>query len=280
MPKAMRAFTALQVGYWAISATLIVVGLGALVGAVFIPSETSRFIASEIGVAILIAGIIAVAIDPFFKRQLAQDVFLAAFRHVLPSEFKDEIEKILKFDFIAEKQVWIVQIDKISDQVVLVTTTYERIIRNKTKSDKSAKAHYEVEDYKFPDGPTKIIECAIQYQTTSRQSSVQNDREHDVEVETDSLSIRPGEAATLSGKATQYRRINDSVYETFRDPIVNPQIRVVIDEAEFSHSITFGTHGDQTKDKYDNLYTLSGVYFPGQFMVVRWWPKPPPAIKT
>ena len=35
----------------------------------------------------------------------------------------------------------------------------------------------------------------------------------------------------------------------------------------------FGTPGDYTKSEYSNHYTLSGVYFPGQYMCVRWRPK-------
>ena len=103
---------------------------------------------------------------------------------MLPSEFREEVEKILRFDFIAEKQVWTVKIEKISAETVLVTTTYDRIIRNKTKINKSARAWYEAEDYKFPNGPTKIIECSIEEGMQIRQSSTQTDREHDVETKT------------------------------------------------------------------------------------------------
>jgi hypothetical protein len=56
-------------------------------------------------------------------------------------------------------------------------------------------------------------------------------------------------------------------------PIKNPVIEVSIDENEFWFDARFGTHGDKTKAEYNNRYTLDGVYFPGQFMFVRWWPK-------
>jgi hypothetical protein len=86
---------------------------------------------------------------------------------VLPPEFREEVEKILRFDFIAEKQVWTVQIEKVSDDVVRVTTTFEKTVKNKTKSNKPLGAHYEVEDYKFPNGQTQIIECGIEYTRTN-----------------------------------------------------------------------------------------------------------------
>jgi hypothetical protein len=183
----------------------------------------------------------------------------------------------MRFDFIAEKQIWTVQIEQQDEQSVFVTATFERTVRNKTKSNKHLEAWCEAEDYRFSEGKTKIVECSIQSEAETCSSSEQTERDHDVQVKTSQVVIKPDETATISGKITQYRRISDSMYETFRQPIVNPQIRVLIDEDKFSHDITFGTYGDKTKSKYENLYTLSGVYFPGQYMVVRWWPKAPKA---
>jgi hypothetical protein len=42
---------------------------------------------------------------------------------------------------------------------------------------------------------------------------------------------------------------------------------------DFEHLVEFGTADHKTKEAYSNRYTLSGVYLPGQFMWVRWWPK-------
>jgi hypothetical protein len=93
------------------------------------------------------------------------------------------------------------------------------------------------------------------------------------------IIVPPDKKARLWGRATQYRRTNGDVFETFRQPIVNPEIVVILDDKEFDHIVTFGTLGDVGKFQYGNHYTLSGVYFPGQFMVVRWWPKPSPQDK-
>jgi hypothetical protein len=40
------------------------------------------------------------------------------------------------------------------------------------------------------------------------------------------------------------------------------------------HYKEFGTVGDVEKAQLSNKYTLRGVYFPGQYMLVQWWPKP------
>jgi hypothetical protein len=105
------------------------------------------------------------------------------------------------------------------------------------------------------------------------RSAGQDIRAHDVESKTSDLTIPQNGVGKVWGKGTQFRRTNDSMYENFRVPTINPEIEVIINEEEFTHAIAFGTHGDWTKSKYKDHYTLSGVYFPGQFMWVRWWPK-------
>jgi hypothetical protein len=267
-----RTWTWPQIRYWVVVSAIAIVGLGFLIGAHFIPWNEARLIATEIGIASLVASILAGVVEPFFRGEFARDAFLAAFRYVLPMEFRAEVEKILKFDFIAEEQVWTVNIEKVNEEVVLVTTTYARTIRNKTKSNKPANAWYEAEDYQFAEGATKL-ECAIEYDSQILQSSTQTEKDHEIEAKTSDLMIPPDKSARIWGKGTQYRRINDSMAENFRFPIVNPEIEVILDEKEFSHAIAFGTYGDWRKSEYGNRYTLSGVYFPGQFMWVRWWPK-------
>jgi hypothetical protein len=262
--------------YWLICAALILGGAALATWGHYLPWEWSHAFVKELGTGAVIAGILAAVVEPHFRREFARDAFLAAFRRVLPNEFKDEIEKIMRFDCITQKQIWTVAIERVPQtDLVLVTTSFERVIKNKSKSNKTVNLWYETEDYKFPPGPTKIIECAIQGEDQDKpvRFSSQVALDHHVEGKTPDITIKPDKTARLWGRATQYRRENDSMYETFRMPIINPEIRVVIDDKQFAHDVTFGTYGDRTKAEFENHYTLSGVYFPGQFMVVRWWPK-------
>jgi hypothetical protein len=219
----------------------------------------------------------------FFRREFARDAFLAAFRYVLPSEFKREIERIIKFDLIAERQKWVVKIEKVDDGHVLVTTDIERVFRNKSNAPKPVYTYYEAEDYGFPHGPTRIVECGIQiggeeHTVTGPDISL----EHGRELKTETYHLQPGATAKIWGKTTQYRRVNDAMYETFRMPIVNPEIEVIVDDKVLSHIALFGAAAaspkDVTKSKFGNHYVLSGVYFPGQHMLVRWWPKKQPTL--
>jgi len=273
----LGGLTGNQIRYRLTCAGLIVVGgIGAIFGHA-IPWEWAQTTVKEIGSGFLIAGILASFVEPFFKREFAQDAFLAAFRRVLPDEFKDEVEKILRFEFIAEEQVWSVKIEKIPDtEVVRVTTSFARTSTNKSKSDRAINCHYEVEDFKFCEGKTQIFECGIRGDGGAddiRESTIQIPHPAHVEMKTDYLTVKPGKTFRVWGRAVQYRRTDDCIWENFRVPIKNPVIEVDIDENEFWFDAKFGTPGKKTKLEYRNRYTLEGIYFPGQFMFVRWGPK-------
>lgn len=265
-----------QIRYRRTAAVLFVGGMAAAIGSLYIPWEVLQLIVRELGTASLISGILAAFVEPFFREEFARDAFLAAFRYVLPPEFKEEVNKIIRQEFIAEKQVWTVNIKKLPSGNVCLTTTYERNFKNITKSRKPVSAWYEVEDFDFSDGPTSITGCAIQLESQEPvRTSVDESKGHYRESKTPpGMYLEPDETATVWGEAIQFRRDNDICFETFRTPIKNPEIIVEIDENEFCHVVQFGTAGDRHKTQYKNHYTLSGVYFPGQYMFVRWWPKP------
>jgi hypothetical protein len=272
-----------QIRYWLMALLLCTVGLAALIGAQFIHIEGVRVVVGEIGVASLIAGILAGLVEPFFRQEFARDAFLAAFRYVLPDEFRQEVERIITFDLIGEKQIWTVRVQKIDDGHVLVTTNVERMFRNKSNSRKDAFCHSELEDYAFPHGPTKILECGVQVGGTVKTVyGPAIDKGHYKELRTETLYLQPRESAKIWSRSSQYRRINDAMYETFRIPIANPEIRVIINDDEFSHIAEFGPGASPPnaviKSNLENHYTLSGVYFPGQYMLVRWWPKQEPTL--
>jgi hypothetical protein len=267
-----------QIRYRITASALFVVGLAvAVVAYLFIPWEFPRFIITEIAVAAFIAGILAGLVEPFFRAEFARDAFLAAYRYVLPPEFKDKVEKIIRHEFIAERQVWRIKIEKVDSGNVRVTSTYERAFRNKTRTRQLVSAWYQVEDYGFPDGPTKIAGCGIKVESQEPiVTDVEESKGHYVEAKTrDGVYLEPGKSATVWGQAIQYRRANDIYFEAFRTPIKNPEIAVEINDQEFDHVVEFGATGDKTKAQYENHYTLYGVYFPGQYMYVRWWPKSP-----
>jgi hypothetical protein len=272
--KATRSFTWPQIRYWLMVASLVILGSAAAIWGDSLPWEYLRPIAKDLGPAIFTAGILAGLVEPFFRNEFARDAFLAAFRYVLPPEFRDEVEKILRLSFICEKQVWsvTVEITKTQPDMVFVTTCFQRKLKNKTSSSQLYRGWYTVPDFKFPAGDSQIIDCQITNDKETKKFEKAKDNGHYIEATTEQLDVAPDHTVEVLGKATQYRRTRDSVCETFTTPAVNPEIHVIVPD-ELEYEVDFGTSGDVEKEKYTERHKLSGVYFPGQFMQVTWWPK-------
>jgi hypothetical protein len=127
----------------------------------------------------------------------------------------------------------------------------------------------------FSNGPSKILDCRIERIEDKKKEDkfdVTNPDGTELIAKTKELEIKPGHSARICGKATQFARRDDFVFETFLTPAINPEIEVIVPE-RFDHRIEFGTSGERTRIAYSNRYVLSEVYFPGQYMFVRWWPK-------
>jgi hypothetical protein len=169
--------------------------------------------------------------------------------------------------------LWTIEIEKIDKDTVFVTTSFEKTIINKSKSARENCGYYSIPELQFQNGPAKILDCTIEDENNKIVDfDIENQADY-IKAATKKLRILPDRTAKLWGKATQYRRTSDVIFEVFKTPAINPEIEVIISEVDFEHKVEFGTEGDVTKSKYANRYTLSGVYFPGQYMFVKWWPK-------
>jgi hypothetical protein len=63
-------------------------------------------IAAEIGIALLVAGILGFTIDRWLKAELRTDAFLAAIGHILPQEFRAEVSRIISYALICERHTF------------------------------------------------------------------------------------------------------------------------------------------------------------------------------
>jgi hypothetical protein len=261
-----------QIQYWAIACSLGIAGIVFIVGAQFIALPSLTTIGGEIGVALLTSGILAGLVEPFFRQEFARDAFLAAFRYVLPPEYKDEVGKILRNAFIGERQKWRVQIDRVAEDTVVVMTSFEKVIANKTSSTQKKSGLFTTFDFNFPQGPSEILQCGIESGHNKVEEFNLEKSKGEIRATTEEINIGPGESARVWGLARQYRRANDIIYETFTTPAIDPEIEVIIpDDMMFTKE--FGTIGDIEDERYTKRFKLRGVYFPGQYMLVRWWPR-------
>jgi hypothetical protein len=270
--RVMVAQVLAQIQYRVVAVLLILIGVALTTWGKNIPWVWCSELARELGPGIFTAGILALVVEPHFKKEFARDAFLAAFSYVLPQEFRDEAERILREEFICEKQLWTVRVDNCDQETVLVTTSFERILRNKTSLTRKKAGLYTIPEFNFHRGPARIIECGIEGKEQTLLSTNPKKKGHYWEATTKEIDVPPNETVKVFGKAVQYRRHSDLVYETFGTPAINPEIEVIIPD-DFDYVKEFGTPGSNEKARYKNVYKLTGVYFPGRYMLVQWWPK-------
>ena len=251
---------------------LLLVGGGLQWVAQYTPPWSDRLI-TEMGVAFVVAAILGLTVDWALKAEFARDVFRAAFSYVIPPEFKNEVAKILAFDFMAERHLWRVQVQKVNDETVLVTCFIHRTVRNRTSLRKPKGGYLQAWDWQFKEGSTEILECSAKNEDGVIKSFSKVERTpYQVEARTEEFTVLPNRTVELWSKSEQYRRISGDMYETFLTPALNPEIEVDISN-EFHHEVEFGAVNVTAKEKFTNRYRLDGVYFPGNFMMVRWWPR-------
>ena len=73
--------------YWLTCVALILGGLAMASCSHLLPWGWLQAVVKDLGTGLLIAGILASFVEPFFRKEFARDAFLAAFRRVLPDEF-------------------------------------------------------------------------------------------------------------------------------------------------------------------------------------------------
>jgi hypothetical protein len=259
-------------GGYLLATVMIVIGILGSTLNYLLPWELAQHLTRDFSVALFVAGLLSLSVDKYCKTEFARDAFRASFSYVLPPELKDYVAEIMKLGFIAEKHIWRLEITKVDADAVQIITNFERTLVNKTSLKQVQRGLYTVEDLDFSIGPSEILECEIQDERGDFKRGEPSRNAHGLEAKTDGITVEPGHKVKVRGKAKQYGRTNGFLFETFLTPTVRPQIEVTIPD-DFEHLVEFGTAGDVEKEKYRNLYTLSGVYFPRQIMSVRWWPK-------
>jgi hypothetical protein len=117
---------------WAALALFLLLGLALIFVPRVLEWQWDRGIISEIGVACLVASILGFTIDRWMRAELRKDVFLASIGHLLPSEFRAEVSRIIGYKLICERHRLLIKIENIGNGVVRVTSATERLIRNRS----------------------------------------------------------------------------------------------------------------------------------------------------
>jgi hypothetical protein len=95
-----------------------------------IPWSWLAHLAGALSPPLFTAGILGLTVDIFLKRELARDVFVAAFRYILPDELKEEVQRIISYKFLCIDSTTIVSISAPSNDIVRVEIKHERTFKN------------------------------------------------------------------------------------------------------------------------------------------------------
>lgn len=148
---------------WAALASFLILGLAGIFVPRVLEWQWDRGIISEIGVACLVASILGFTIDRWMRAELRRDVFLASIGHVLPSEFRAEVSRIIGYKLICERHFLLITIDSAGNGVVRITTSVERTIRNRSAYPQQISNITHIDEWGLQRiGRAEILECVLE----------------------------------------------------------------------------------------------------------------------
>jgi hypothetical protein len=229
-------------------------------------------VAKDVGIALVVASFLALTIDRWFSADLHQDVFEAVIGYIPPEEFKEEIRSLLRHNFICERHVITFALTDLGSDGVRLTTTVERTLRNITTQSAPLKAYLHIDDWGADIEKSQIIDCYLLKDGQRFEAQEKPGGESRILFSTDNVQIGPNMTAKSISKCTEIKRRNDEASFIFGAPTKNPEIVVNIPEV-FKFTAGFGPQEPLVdRAAYGDRHTLTGMYFPGQRMTLRWWP--------
>jgi hypothetical protein len=237
-------------------------------------AKTAQEIVKDVGIALVVAAVIAATIDRWLSADLEQDVFEAVLGYIPPPEFRDEIRSVLRYSFMCRRHVMRVALDRLEGDCVRVTTTIERTLENITSRAAPAVVHLHVDEWGFDIEKTRIIDCygVLEDGTRVTSDSVPGLTDSTIKYAAQAVNVAPKRTIKVHQKFVEIRRVNDDTSAHFGTPTVNPEIHVSVPDG-MEYMISFGPSDPKIeREAYGHRQTLVGTYFPGQRMRVRWWP--------
>src|SRR5262249_54505662 len=89
-----------QLKIWLVLGLILAIGAAGSLGYEELPWPWASHAAEALCPPLFTAGVLGLTVDIFLKREIARDVFVAAFRYVLPDELKEEVRRIINYKFL------------------------------------------------------------------------------------------------------------------------------------------------------------------------------------
>ena len=232
-----------------------------------------KFVFDSVAVAIIIAGILGLTIDRFFRQQFAEDAFRTSIGYLLPTELRGEMEWLYKCHIICIEHIQRFDLLRIDDETCIVHVNLHRKLRNVSNTVESAKLGAAVDEWFHKTGSSRMVSAG--YVKEGRSSTTDegvikiNKTPLTVEIEETDISLAPGEEVDTWYEAEEIKRTNDVQSWNFAYPTLNPLVIVNTYEG-VGFNVDFG-YRIPSQQLGNDTYRLSGTLLLGQVLAVRWW---------
>jgi hypothetical protein len=261
---------------WPAAVALILLG-AALIGlpdVVHLPGAWHNF-STDLGAAVLIAGLLALSVDQWFKRSLLRDAFKELFGYLLPEQLKDELNWIYEQELLCERFDLTLTLSQTDDPELLTARMeQQRELRNVTSRTVSWRPFFAVDEWFHEGRPSQVLSIR----------STQGDSTHgDVKVKpsepfivardsTQELSLKPDERVTVAATGEETRHVSDAFFLFPTLATSKPRVTVRAPK-EIEYCVMFGGRGRKVPEIAPDVHELMGTLLPGQVIQVRWWPR-------
>jgi hypothetical protein len=263
--------------------TLVVVGvlgIGAVVaGNVASMSHTIKDLFVTGGESLLIAALLGLTVDVFFKRELVRDAFSASFGYCLPEAIRAEARWILgqQLICISHDQHFKLREHPGSERLRLEVEVWRKITNVGDRRVQYAPS-FGVDEW-FHDEPS-AIETVEAFRGEKRISQLSADeakatapvKNGCITRVADELWLEPGETIALHYLAHETRLRSEAYSQTIMQPTTQPTISVDCDRGvDLNFDVHFGNRGSVLK--MGSHWHLQATLLPYQVITLRWWPK-------
>lgn len=253
------------------------VGILAIIGGHFIPIKWLESIVAELGVALVIAAVLAVLVDGTLKLGLSRDVFETTFGYLLPKELQGELQWIYDQKLLCEHHSSHFILTKIDEHSILLRETFDRTFKNISNGSFEFVPSLAIDEWNHPTRKSRI--ALFGYELNGDTIEQKDDGVVTERLELGVLAVVPkhqkitlskGQKIRVWGVIEEVPALNDHHISVFKYPTCNPHVRVTADDC-LEARVTFG-HREKVHAKHPGpgVWQLDGMLLPSQPMRVEW----------
>ena len=263
---------------WPIALGAILLGVILIVVSytpIFVHSEFLHPTLGHVGTALVIAGSLALSVDLWLKREIAEDAFKAAIGYLLPEELRDEMKRIYAHTIICIDHRQRVRLIPLSNDHVRFVNETTRIFQNRGAATEIMSISLAIDEWFVGDERSKILELKYEHKNEivefkENENKIQkiNGR---LEVVLRSADLKPGEKLTIVSRTEEIKERNDESFNQYDYTTKSPEVTVRLEpNTGLDYEVAFG-HSKEPHVSVRGTSRLAGTLLPTQYIRIRWW---------